>query len=217
MRATSTRALPGLDRPSVRCQSNLTTSGCQDKTYTCRPAHVRRRGDEQTRQQRQPGRHQLDTRPKPAARSMARELVGACAAGRCPWPAGRSRNRRRRSARRRACRPSARPAAGCRRPAGRGARRAGAPAPPRRHGRGRRGPARRRRRRGQRVGAEVAADRPWLARARPARGEAGPRPLGHRRQVEQHQAQVGRARRGRDQEAPSPPPTSSRQRWRASG
>ncbi len=52
----------------------------------------------------------------------------------------------------------------------------------------------------QRIGDEVAAERRG-ARRQPGRLEAGRRPLGHRRQIEQHQAQIGRACRGGGQEA----------------
>ena len=144
----------------------------------------------------------------------------ACAAGRCPWPAGRSRNRRRPSARRPAC-----PAIGSASssvPPGGSARAHGAqdaPAPRRRRGRGctrtsvtMSAPAR------QRVGEEVCRRRPCARSARPGRGEARrararPPPAGRTASAAASARAAPRAAR----KLPSPPPTSSRQRCRRSG
>ena len=106
----------GCHRPV--CQATLDSNWCQANT---RHIDAVRRGagdDHAGSAAASRVAHAAGTRSKPAGRSSAVELVRACAAGRCPWPAGRSRNRRRRSARRRACRPSARPGAACRPAAG---------------------------------------------------------------------------------------------------
>ena len=171
---------------------------------TITPGQQRRRGCASSRHAREAGRAEH------APRARRR-----CAAGRCPWPAGRSRNRRPRSARRPACRPSARPGAACRPAAGarRAARRIASAAgvvvvvdhADQRDDVG----ARR-----QRVGEEVCRRRPRARPPRPAaakraraRSATGGRSNSIRRRS-------GRARPPRRRKAPSPPPTSSRQRCR---
>ena len=146
-------------------------------------------------------------------RSMSPSSATRARAGRSPSPADRSRNTRRRPAPRRACRPSVRRSAAFRRRqcamriarsrvmtaasswscSTRTSETISAP--------------------GQRVGAGNRR-RCLRARRQPAARSASRARVGDRRQVEQHQRNCGRLRRAAATEAPSPPPTSSRQRWR---